>query len=78
MEKIKSYKIVFTNDSIKKEEEYRLFQKMLDKQTKLNDLTFPTWKKDLTTVDWQCAIVAEAGELLESFGYKWWKKRKKI
>jgi len=73
----KTYKVSFSNDSIKKEREFRLFQKILDKQLRLNNLTFPTWKKDLTTVDWQCAIMVEAGELLESFGYKWWKKTKK-
>jgi len=54
-----------------------LFDLMLEKQAKLNDLTYPKWKEELTMVDWESAVLVEAGELLESYGYKWWKKQDK-
>jgi len=76
--KIKTYKISFERkSSIENNNKFLLFKKMLNKQEELNNLTYPTWKEELTTVDWQSAILVEAGELLESFGYKWWKKQDK-
>ena len=54
-----------------------LFYKMLNKQEELNNLTYPAWREELNLVDWQSAVLAEAGELLESFGYKWWKKQQR-
>jgi len=53
----------------------KLFDLMFKKQAKLNDLTYPNWKLRLSRVDWKSAVLVEAGELLESFGYKWWKKQ---
>ena len=54
-----------------------LFNKMLKRQEYLNNLTYPAWKEKLGMYDWQSAVLVEAGELLESFGYKWWKKQEK-
>ena len=73
-----TYKIVSLNEEkIKKQKEFILFKKMLNKQEELNNLTYPKWKEELTLFDWQSAVLVEAGELLESFGYKWWKKQNK-
>ena len=48
---------------------------MIDKQIKMNDLTFPNWRKEITLDMWCNAIIAEVGEAMESTGYKWWKKQ---
>ena len=68
-------KISFEGINYMNDNKFILFNKMLNKQEELNNLTYPTWKEKLTTVDWQSAILVETGELLESFGYKWWKKQ---
>jgi len=68
-------KISFKERNYMNDGRFILFKKMLNKQEELNNLTYPAWKEKLTTVDWQSAILVEAGELLESFGYKWWKKQ---
>jgi dimeric dUTPase (all-alpha-NTP-PPase superfamily) len=47
---------------------------MVEKQIKLNDMTFPTWRTELKLEDWLNALVAEIGEAMESAGYKWWKQ----
>jgi len=68
-------KISFKERNYMNDGKFILFNKILNKQEELNNLTYPAWKEKLTTVDWQSAILVEAGELLESFGYKWWKKQ---
>ena len=50
-----------------------MVKNMVKRQKDLNDLTFSGWKEKLSVDDWQCAIIAETGEALESYGYKWWK-----
>jgi len=73
-----SYKVdCFGTNNITSKKEFSLFQKMLNKQIELNNLTYPAWKEKLSSIDWQSAVLVEAGKLLESFGYKWWKKQEK-
>ena len=75
---IQTYKIDFFNtNSITSQKEFKLFKNMLGKQIKTNNLNIPAWKEKLISVDWQSAIIVEAGILLESFGYKWWDKQEK-
>ena len=52
-----------------------MVKNLIERQTNLNDLTYPGWREKLYIDDWQCAIIAETGEALDSFGYKWWKKQ---
>lgn len=59
---------------------YELFKKlnyeMFKMQEQLNNKQAgKDWKNRLTLTDFECAIIAEAGEALESWGYKWWKKQ---
>ena len=73
-----TYKVdCFGTNSITSQKEFSLFQKIFNKQIELNNLTYPAWKEKLNSVDWQSAVLVEAGELLESFGYKWWKKQER-
>lgn len=50
-----------------------IFKTMVELQHKFNEATIENYlEKDL---NWNSAIIAESGELLESLGYKWWKKQ---
>ena len=50
----------------------KLFEQMFESQRKLNDMINPNWKEDQH--DWNLAITQEVAEMIESIGYKWWKK----
>lgn len=41
-------------------------------QDKFNKEVNPNWK--IANYDWRTAILVESSELIESVGYKWWKK----
>ncbi len=50
-----------------------IFKTMVELQHKFNQQTIENYlEKDL---NWNSAIIAESGELLDSLGYKWWKKQ---
>lgn len=50
-----------------------IFETMVKLQHKFNEQTIENYlEKDL---NWNNAIIAESGELLDSLGYKWWKKQ---
>lgn len=46
---------------------------MLALQAKLNDRAFPKWRTH--TPDYDLAIISECSELIDSVGWKWWKKQ---
>ena len=51
---------------------------MVELQKKLNDFTNGSdWRNNITkegkTINWKRAIVLEAGELIDSYPWKWWK-----
>lgn len=46
---------------------------MLALQAKLNDRAFPEWRTN--TPDYDLAIISECSELIDSVGWKWWKKQ---
>lgn len=46
---------------------------MLCLQAAMNDVAKPDWKTN--PPNWSLAIIAEAGELLDHLGYKWWKSQ---
>ena len=51
-----------------------IFEKMVELQHSLN---IQTTGEDYLykNLNWNSAIIAESGELLDSLGYKWWKKQ---
>jgi dimeric dUTPase (all-alpha-NTP-PPase superfamily) len=49
-----------------------MITEMLYLQYKFNEQVNPRW--DIQDYNWDAAILAEAGELLDSTSYKWWKK----
>ena len=51
-----------------------IFKIMVELQHELNIQTAGADYLD-KSLGWNSAIIAESGELLESFGYKWWKKQ---
>jgi len=60
---------------------FKINQEIIDKfkevaqlQVELNNKLVPEWRT--ANLNWQDAILAEAGEFIESTGYKWWKKIK--
>ncbi|RXJ86923.1 dUTP diphosphatase [Arcobacter sp. CECT 8985] len=50
-----------------------IFNTMVTMQNQFNMQVHKEWHKQ--GYNWQSAIIAESGELLESWGYKWWKKQ---
>lgn len=50
-----------------------IFKTMVTMQNQFNMQVHQEWHKQ--GYNWQSAIIAESGELLESWGYKWWKKQ---
>jgi len=48
------------------------FSEVAKLQVELNNKLVPDW--ETANLDWKSAIIAEAGEFIESTGYKWWKK----
>lgn len=46
---------------------------MLALQAQLNDRAFPKWRTE--TPDYDLAIISECSELIDSVGWKWWKKQ---
>mgnify|MGYP002700447156 CR=1 FL=1 len=49
------------------------FVTMLEMQDKMNQKVHPDWLAQ--QFDWYRAIWIECGELVEHYGYKWWKKQ---
>ena len=50
-----------------------IFKRMVELQHKFNEQTIPNYLEK--NLNWNSAIIAESGELLDSLGYKWWKKQ---
>lgn len=50
-----------------------IFKVMVALQHKFNEETTPNYLEK--NLNWNSAIIAESGELLDSLGYKWWKKQ---
>ena len=50
-----------------------IFKTMVELQHKFNEQTIENYLSK--NLDWNSAIIAESGELLDSLGYKWWKKQ---
>ena len=50
-----------------------IFLKMVELQHKFNEETIPGYLEK--NLNWNSAIIAKSGELLDSLGYKWWKKQ---
>jgi len=50
-----------------------IFETMVELQHKFNEQTIPNYLDE--NLNWNSAIIAESGELLDSLGYKWWKKQ---
>ena len=46
---------------------------MLQLQDQINSQVNPDWKN--TNQDWSTAVFVETAEMIESYGYKWWKKQ---
>ena len=49
-----------------------IFKTMVELQHKFNEETIENYLDK--NLNWNSAIIAESGELLDSLGYKWWKK----
>ena len=49
-----------------------IFETMVKLQHKFNEETIESYLDK--NLNWNSAIIAESGELLDSLGYKWWKK----
>ena len=49
-----------------------IFETMVKLQHKFNEETIENYLDK--NLNWNSAIIAESGELLDSLGYKWWKK----
>ena len=50
-----------------------IFKTMVELQHKFNEQTIENYLSK--NLNWNSAIIAESGELLDSLGYKWWKKQ---
>lgn len=50
-----------------------MFKTMVELQHKFNEETIENYLDK--NLNWNSAIIAESGELLDSLGYKWWKKQ---
>lgn len=50
-----------------------IFKTMVEMQHHFNEQTIPNYLEK--NLNWNSAIIAESGELLDSLGYKWWKKQ---
>lgn len=50
-----------------------MFKTMVELQHKFNEETISGYLDK--NLNWNSAIIAESGELLDSLGYKWWKKQ---
>lgn len=50
-----------------------IFETMVKLQHKFNEETIENYLSK--NLNWNSAIIAESGELLDSLGYKWWKKQ---
>ena len=50
-----------------------IFEIMVKLQHKFNEETIENYLEK--NLNWNSAIIAESGELLDSLGYKWWKKQ---
>lgn len=50
-----------------------IFKTMVELQHKFNEHTIENYLSK--NLNWNSAIIAESGELLDSLGYKWWKKQ---
>ena len=50
-----------------------IFKTMVELQHKFNEQTIENYLDK--NLNWNSAIIAESGELLDSLGYKWWKKQ---
>ena len=50
-----------------------IFKAMVELQHHFNEQTIPNYLEK--NLNWNSAIIAESGELLDSLGYKWWKKQ---
>ena len=48
-------------------------KEMLDLQNKINDKVHPNWREQ--NFEWYRAIWVECAELLDHYGWKWWKKQ---
>ena len=48
-------------------------KEMLDLQNKINEKVHPHWRKQ--NFEWYRAIWVECAELLDHYGWKWWKKQ---
>ncbi len=48
-------------------------KEMLDLQNKINEKVHPHWKEQ--NFEWYRAIWVECAELLDHYGWKWWKKQ---
>jgi len=72
LDKIKIDKIS-TEDDIMNQTGFdmKAFHEMVNLQTELNNKVDPNWKTN--NLDWTMASLLEAGELLDSFDWKWWK-----
>ena len=50
-----------------------IFKTMVELQHKFNEETTPSYLEK--NLNWNSAIIVESGELLDSLGFKWWKKQ---
>ena len=50
-----------------------IFKTMVELQHKFNEETTPNYLEK--NLNWNSAIIVESGELLDSLGFKWWKKQ---
>lgn len=53
--------------------ETNMFKTMVELQNRFNEQTILNYLEH--NLNWDSAIIAESGELLDSLGYKWWKKQ---
>lgn len=53
--------------------QHQMVADMLTLQAQLNDCAFPKWRTH--TPDYDLAIISECSELIDSVGWKWWKKQ---
>lgn len=53
--------------------QYQMIADMLALQAQLNDRAYPAWRT--RTPDYALAIISECSELIDSVGWKWWKKQ---
>ena len=59
--------------SIKGEALREKIREMLDQQNKINEKIHPHWREQ--NFEWYRAIWVECAELLDHYGWKWWKKQ---